>query len=240
MINLPNRLLFFLLFFIGHAPLFSQEAKTIKLFVYKDNKAIEKFGVANITTKEEGKYIDGYHVINASVGDELFIASDDFKNFYKLVTTEDTVEGKIEIYTKDGIIQLEEVVLTEKKLSYGTFTEYAPKIYTPAERQLRTASKVFGGGGIGFDPVINLISGRTKKLKKRLKAETKNNIVEFLEDNYKDYILNDLELPREQLGLFCYFVSDKNKGIHKISERKRVEFLLKRLYLEFVKDPADD
>ncbi|QLE03082.1 hypothetical protein HX109_05100 [Galbibacter sp. BG1] len=215
--------------------LLSQEVTPIKVFVYINDKAVENFGIANLTTKTEGVYENGFHVISASEGDQIFMASPEFKNFYKIITTEDVLTGKIVVYTEDGIIQLEEVVLTDKKLSYGTFTDYVPKTHTPAERRLNAATS-----GLSLDPIINMIIGRTKNLKKLVKAETKSLIVEFLEDNYIDYIRDELEVPGEHIGLFCYFVSDKYKAINKVADRKRVEYLLRKAYFDFVSDPAEN
>ncbi|MCM5662101.1 hypothetical protein [Galbibacter mesophilus] len=232
--KLLHRLLLIFAFWIVPFLIHSQIETTINVFIYKDGKAVENFGIANLTTKAEGEFKDGYHSITASEGDELFFASSDFKNFYKLVTTEHIITKKIEVYTKEGVIELDEVILTDKKLSYGTFTDYIPKTHTPAERRLNAATS-----GLSLDPIINMISGRTKKLKKLVKAETKSLIVEFLEDNYIDYIRNELEVPEEHIGLFCYFVSDRYKAINKGLARKRVEYLLRKAYFDFVKDPAE-
>ncbi|WP_342155099.1 hypothetical protein [Joostella sp. CR20] len=223
--------------------LFAQEETALNLFVYKDGKAVTSFGIANLSTKTEGKYENGFHSILVSEGDVLLVASEEFDNFHRLVTVNDLNKKRIEVYIKDGIIELDEVVLTDYKLNYGKFTDHTPKTYTPAERRLATATKYRyqnSGMSMSLDPLINAISGRTKKLKKRLKAETKNIIVGFLEDNYKDYILNDLDVPRDQFGLFCYFISEKYKAIHRTPKRGRVEQLLRIGYLDFIKDPAEE
>ena len=96
MIKLLNLLLFLFLLFLSSFQLFSQEEKKVlKIFIYKDNIAMTKFGIANITTKTEGSYKNDFHTITASEGDQLFIASEAFKNFYKIVATEDIMNGKI-------------------------------------------------------------------------------------------------------------------------------------------------
>ncbi|MCX2679042.1 hypothetical protein OOZ15_03735 [Galbibacter sp. EGI 63066] len=239
--KLPNATLY-PLFFLSACIAFSQSEKELKVFVYIDNKAVTQFGIANLTTKTEGVYTDGFHVIKAKLGDQLFIASKAFENFYKSVTETDVALGKIEVYMKDGVIQLDEVVVTEHQLSYGTFTDYEPIQYTPAERRLKAANKSYykgSGMSMSLDPLINAISGRTKKLKKRLKAETEQTAVDFLEENYKDHILNDLKLPRKYFGMFLYFVANKNKAIHKITNKRRIHFLLKRSYMEFIESAEE-
>lgn len=219
------------------------QVSNLKLFVYQNDRAVENFGIANLNSRIEGEFIDGYHQIPAEVGDELFIASTEFKNFYKLVTRQDIEQGYIEVYFEEGVIALEEVVLEQKKLSYGTFTSYKPKKYTQAEARLKAATKLYypgSGMSLGIDPLINMISGRTKQLKKVVLAEKSSMIVEFLHSNYRRFILEDLKVPRDHYNLFCYYVSDKNKGIHKINNTRRVEFLLRRLYLSFLEQSSDE
>lgn len=230
---------------------FAQDSN-LKLFVYQNNKAVENFGIANLDRRIEGEFTEGYHQIYAEVGDELFIASMEFKNFYKIVTSQDIKQGYIEVYFEEGVIALEEVVLEQKKLSYGTFTTNNPKTYTPAEARLKAATKLYykdtlstfpyakPGVKLALDPLINMISGRTKRLKKELLAEKSSMIVEFLHSNYRRFILEDLKVPRDHYNLFCYYVSDKNKGIHKINNNRRVEFLLRRLYLTFLEQSSDE
>ncbi|EKF56793.1 hypothetical protein I215_01225 [Galbibacter marinus] len=209
----------------------------LKVFIYQNDKAVEQFGIANLSKSIEGQYSDGYHQIMANQGDELFVASKEFKNFYKIVSKTDIDLGYIEVYMDKGVIALDEVVLNQRKLSYGTFTAYKPKMYTPAEARLKAASKSYYKGNgmrLGLDPLINMISGRTKTLKKELKAEGSDMIVEFLHSNYRKFIREELGVSEPQYYLFCYYVSDQNNGIHKIGNQKRVEFLLRRLYFKFL------
>ncbi|WP_417363217.1 hypothetical protein [Galbibacter sp.] len=218
----------------------------LKLFVYKNDKPVEKFGIANISSKVEGEFVNGYHLIKAEEGDELFIASVEFNNFHKIVSKADIEQGYIEVYFKDDVIVLDEVILNHNTLSYGRFTSNNPKTYTPAEARLKAATKIYYKDTISkyayeepairlaLDPLINLISGRTKRLKKELKVEQSDIIVSFLHTYYRRFILEELKVPKTYYHLFCYYVSDNNKGIHKINDTKRVEFIIRRLYLKFL------
>src|SRR5690606_40616080 len=114
----------------------------LKLFVYKDDKPVEKFGIANLNSKIEGEFVKGYHVIKAEQGDKLFIASAEFNNFYATVSQEDIEHGYIQVHFKDGVIVLDEVVLTHRKLSHGKFTDYEPKAYTDRKSTRLNSSHV--------------------------------------------------------------------------------------------------
>lgn len=225
------------------------QESNLKVFIYQNDKVVEHFGIANISRSLEGQFIDGTHLIMANGGDELFIASKEFKNFYKIVSKVDISLGYIEVYMDHGVIALDEVVLHQRKLSYGTFTDYKTNTYTPAAARLKTATKLYykdkprfigsfpydnNGIRIALDPLFNMINGRTKRLKEELIAEQSDRIVTFLNSNYRKFILEELDLPKYQYYLFCYYVSDHNTEIHQISDHKRVEFLLRGLYFDFL------
>src|SRR5690606_20561709 len=87
------------------------QESNLKVFIYQNDKVVEHFGIANISRSLEGQFIDGTHLIMANEGDELFIASKEFKNFYKIVSKVDISLGYIEVYMDHGVIALDEVVL---------------------------------------------------------------------------------------------------------------------------------
>ena len=73
------------------------------------------------------------------------------------------------------ITQLDEVKVQKSNIdavSLGILTKPG-KVYTPAERRLKTATGLYAsanagtmmGGSVGLDPLINWISGRTALLK---------------------------------------------------------------------------
>jgi len=94
------------------------------------------------------------------------------------------------------------------------------KVYTPAERRLKTASDYdvtdFLGPTIGFsmglDPILNAISGRTAMLKKELKVEKKEYLLKKIEYMFREeYFLENLKIPKEYLrGFWYYAVEDQN------------------------------
>ena len=62
-----------------------------------------------------------------------------------------------------------------------------------------------------FDPVINAITGRTKRLKKYIKFENKINNLNFLEENYTDYMRDNLKIDEQVIGIFLVHLIEDEK-----------------------------
>lgn len=111
--------------------------------------------------------------------------------------------GYIETDVNDVKIK-EEVSAESLNLPYA-----GSRILTVAERRLHTATT--SSGGIPIDPLLNWISGRTKKLKKLKVIEDKEKRILRLFNNYKLYINQELKILNEDTYLFVsYCEEDKD------------------------------
>ena len=130
--------------------------------------------------------------------------------------------------------QLKEVVVTENvsmtAQSLGIIM-YKPKVYTPAERRLRTATT-----GV-LDPLINWISGRTKDLKGQLEVEKRERYIIRLESYFDDaFFMESLKIPEQYIGGFKYYVVE-DEGLAQALTAKnkdRTRFLLGELAQDFL------
>ncbi|SFS74249.1 hypothetical protein SAMN04487906_1511 [Zhouia amylolytica] len=215
------------------------------VFVYKNGKAISAFEIANIDSRTEGVITDDFTTIKAKTGDRLLLASSSFEEYVYEVTSRDVSAGKIQIDIDNDIIDLEAVTVHQTVRNYPFMN--SKKAMTPTERRLYAASYqkksaseyaddfLQKGMVFGADPLINMISGRRKQLKKEHAASQKEGTASFLENGYTLYILDILEVPSSQLGLFIYFVAEKNKLLYKNTDKKLVQSLLRSYYLDFIK-----
>jgi len=92
-------------------------------------------------------------------------------------------------------------VVTAKTLNLPNAHVIPP---TQAERKLYTATHSDGG----IDAIINAISGRTKRLKKIIRLETKTNKENLVYANFKEIMRDDFNIPEDKLYHFIYYVSD--------------------------------
>ena len=87
------------------------------------------------------------------------------------------------------------------------------KKYTAAERRLKTAGDfepihLIGllGGAVAVDPIINAITGKTKRLKKEISVEKKEQMLEKLFQLPDAYYIDKLQISKSDIPGFQYFV----------------------------------
>ena len=145
--------------------MFGQFSKLWRGKIIADANDLEGVYILNIknkqaTTTEKG----GYFSISGTIGDSLALSGFQLKST-KIGLTQQNYSKELFFIKMESIVSyLEEVKINQyqniNSLSLGILRKPA-KEYTPAERRLFTATS---GGGI--DGLLNLISGRTKMLKR--------------------------------------------------------------------------
>ncbi len=90
-------------------------------------------------------------------------------------------------------------------------------------------------GGMPLDPVINAISGRTKRLKKIVVLERKALNVDFLMENYSAYISENFRIAETDFGRFLYFMADDPKCSEVIAAKNKnmIEFFMAENWVAF-------
>ncbi|WP_121375217.1 hypothetical protein [Flavobacterium endophyticum] len=150
----------------------------------------------------------GEFVIYAKTGDVLILSGTNLEHKRKTITRDEFTAGTLEIVMQPKVTVLDEVVVN--KDSDGFSVVKPAKVYTPAERKLRTASKpveLIQGLGISNDAILNFLSGRTKTLKKGVQVEKEIARLEKI-DNYFDesYYTESLDIPKDYVNGFKYYI----------------------------------
>ena len=108
------------------------------------------------------------------------------------------------------------------------------KLYTAGDFKLIHLLSILGGS-LQIDPIINKISGRTKRLKGYIKLERKEENLIFLEDNFTEYMRRNLNIPEDIVGAFLnYFI--ENEKLVDLIERKdfgAIHFLMGDEWFQF-------
>jgi len=200
--------------------------------VVKANSDVENIHVINktasrfSTTNSKGEF-----KIPARLGDSIQFTSVKFKTEIVVVSMKHISEEKLVVYLQEQINELDQVVVG--KVLTGTLESdinnsdaktdinfydvgipgYKGKPKTQSERRLHEADAgnfVYVGLGVGVNlhKVLNSISGRTKKLKERVRVETNDAIMRDIRDRLsKDFFANN-PLDEKHRNDFFFFCTD--------------------------------
>jgi hypothetical protein len=197
--------------------------------VYVINLANEKAVITDV---------EGYFGINGRAGDTLLLSAVQYKSRRLVLTSEDFENRLFFVKMEPNMNQLDEVVIRRYNNINAVSLGIIPadqKTYTEAERKYATASS--GRlNPMGFDPLLNLISGRTAMLKKELVIEKKETYLAMLDEMFdKDHYINNCKIPSDYVKGFQYYAVD-NDEFTKILNEKNVtttEFLLGELAIKY-------
>jgi len=184
-------------------------------------------------------------------GDTLKVSGVQIVSKKVVVSEKDLLKQLYVINVESNMIPLDEVEIKNypniNAVSLGILQKPA-KVYTPAERKLRTAEELhwyspllIPVGGMSVDGMINAISGRTAMLKKELQIERKELLLKKIENTYEEkYFLEKLKIPKEYLKGFWYYAVEDEKLVQAIKAKNKIEteFIFSDLavkYLEIIK-----
>ena len=214
---------------------FSQVAETVlngKIVV--DSLSGENINILNSRTqKATVSAADGRFSIAVKLGDLLILSSFNLETKRKYIRPED-LKGELVILKMSlSANQLDEVKVNEnaeinaKNLGIPT----AQKVYTPAERKVRTATT-----GL-FDPLLNKMSGRTKMLKKQVLVERNEKLLLKLDGLYEDeYYTGVLKIPEDYIGGFQYYIIEDTEFARALEDKNKslTMFYVKKLAVDYV------
>jgi hypothetical protein len=243
--------LFLILFFIQS----QAQTTTLTLLKGKITSQIKELGgvnVANLRSESETA-IDknGSFSMFVKVGDTLQVSGLQIITKKTVISEEDLSKQLYVISVESNVIALDEVEIKTfpnvNAVSLGILQKPA-KVYTPAERKLRTAEEfhwysplLIPLGGMSVDGLINAVSGRTLMLKKQLEIERKEALLKKIEYMFtENYFLDNLKIPKEYLRGFWYYSIEEPKLVEALKAKSKIttEFIFSDLavkYLETIK-----
>lgn len=250
-----NFLVFFLFLFVADS-MYSQIKLLEGSIVSEVDIELEGLNIQNLTSgKNTITNAKGEFQIYAALNETLSISAIHIQTILIIVEEEHMLTSSISINLLEKLNELEAVNLRRTSLlgflssdanliptkqvisasSLGLPNADMPK-WTRTKRSLYTATT--SPGGIPVDPLINLISGRTKMLKNRLKRENRDNLtLKLLEKFPETYFINSLEIEQRDIYSFIFFCEDDSKydNIMTQSTIEIIEFL-ERKSLEYISE----
>lgn len=182
---------------------------------------------------------NGDFFILAKADDLLVFSSVNLDYYRRIIELEDLESAILTIKMTAKITELKEVIVNKHPEINAVSLGISPKgikKYTPAERKLATASSM-RLNPMGFDPLINLISGRTAMLKKEIEVEKKERFLAYLSVLFDDnYFTNTLKIPVDyNKGFQYYCVEDKKFAeVLKSKNKTKIEFLIVPLAAKYI------
>lgn len=241
------KLLLFFLFFSIFCISQEKSLKVLKGVVSSYSNAIEGVTISNLTEKTVAISDEtGHFSIYAIEGSILVLSSIGYESKEISLSTEDFSNGLFKVVLKSKVDQLDEVEINGKynAVSLGIVSKDQKK-YTVAERRLQTAGDFkwihllsILGGSLPFDPILNAINGRTKRIKKEIILEKKlvimNNITELFQDSF---FIDKLKIPKDYVSGFKYFIIDDKHLIDAINTKNKplATFLMSELAVKYLK-----
>ncbi len=227
--------LFILFFIVVASKGFAQTAVQIQGVVSVENASAEGIHVTNLVSEKSTVTNEKGEFRLEVKEDDLLVFSAVHLNYWrKSISANDLKNGKIEIIMTPKVSELDEVEVTEyTKINAQDLgiINYKPVSYTPAERRVRTATT-----GL-LDPLLNWISGRTKRLKKDIGIEKKEFMIIWLDDNFEAAVFTDtFKIPKEYAEGFKFYVVEDIDLAQAIQAKNktRVTFLLGELAQDFL------
>ncbi|CAM2794626.1 peptidase associated/transthyretin-like domain-containing protein [Flavobacterium frigoris] len=229
----------FLLVFTTAAVAHGSVSPELKGMVNGDGFNVDGIYIINLAT-EKAAITDGegYFVIPGLAGDTLLFSSVQYKSRRIVLMEEDFAKGLFFVKMTPIMNQLNEVVIRRydniNAVSLGIIPENQIS-YTPAERKYATASSG-KMNPMGFDPLINFLSGRTAMLKKEMKVEKKEFFIKELESMFdRSHFVDKLKIPADYVKGFEYYAVDNDRFTVILESKNKVitEFLLGELAVKY-------
>ena len=207
-------------------------------------------GITITNTSQKNSVItnkNGFFTIKAVANDSIKISAIQFNSTALVLRKEDFEKEHILINLRLHTNLIKEVKIVQSQDGYqaGVLSKKA-KTFTPAERKLNTASNLYPtanvgtmtGGSMGLDPIINWISGRTKRLKQEVNVEQKELALQKI--NYlfdETYFTTALKVPEDKLEGFLYYIVEDAEFIKALSAKNKTmtKFLLVDLSKKYLK-----
>ncbi|HEX8268891.1 MAG TPA: hypothetical protein VF581_03280 [Flavobacterium sp.] len=208
--------------------------------VESDTTDISGINVLNLVTEKTAVTDrNGEFYMEVQAEDLLVLSAVHFEYKRRFIEKEDLDQKAIIIKMVSKVTQLDEVVVNQHPQITAEALGIVPKnqkIYTPAERKLYTATTG------PLDILANLISGRTKMLKKELEISKKEILLEKMEFLLEDsYYINTLKIPQIHIKGFQYYIVDDAEFAAALRSKNKTltMFLMSKLatqYLEIIKE----
>ena len=196
---------------------FSQPSKRIEGLILVNNEPVSEVVIINLTKETvTTSNSEGIFEIEVEVDDLLTFSAIQLHLWRQSLDQKTFNSGGMIVNMTEKTTELDNVEVVEytniNAFDLGII-QHKIKTLTPAERRLKLAGdfKYYHllsllGGSLDVEPIINKISGRTKRLKKILSATEKSESIERLNLIFEDeFYIQTLKIPNDYIKGFKQF-----------------------------------
>nr|WP_297310314.1 hypothetical protein [uncultured Flavobacterium sp.] len=209
----------------------AKNGRIIAKYYELNDIAIQNVSAKKTVYSEKG----GYFKLPITVNDTIMFSSENYKPINIIITPEDLKSRFLYVSLEPNENTLEEMVI-DGSISKNIYSN-AKARKVGMYKRLHTATS---GGPIS--QLVNILSGRTKLIKKIIEMEKQSDLAEQLISSMsEDYFTQDLKIPKENIGNFGFYLIDDIDITEAVKRRNtyQLEFLLPikaEMYLESIKD----
>lgn len=227
---LKTELLLYICIFFSLTLFCQDRQRELKGKVISDSLDVEGVYVINKTLKESTiTNKEGYFSIETRINDTLVFSAVQFELKSVIVVPEMYDQDSVLIRLNVKVNKLDEIVVRPYNLS-GNLSNDMKGVKTdgivngvtlglpnatvkiPAQSQRRVIEATSGGGAIPLNPIINAITGYTKRLKNRVKIEKREEqLNETMGSIEIELFVNHLKIPEEYIANFSYYCAADTK-----------------------------
>lgn len=237
----------------------AKQRQELRGLIVEDTAAIADVHVLNLSALQATiSDADGFFRIQAGLGDTLLFSAVRYKRTSLVVDAAVLSAPSLLVPLEPFVNELREVVVTPYDLTgdlnkdvgrlpvappVSAFSlglpNAAARRFTQTENRLNEATT--GGGIVPLNPLLNAITGRTRRLKKQLVLETRYEQARQIRMQYPDSIfVSRLGIPEDRIPDFMYFceVDSLFNQVAYSDDRLRIWEFLRRKSGEYRKNNA--
>ncbi|MDO5106500.1 carboxypeptidase-like regulatory domain-containing protein [Capnocytophaga sp.] len=180
----------------------------------------------------------GYFTIKAAVGHTLQLTYVGMKKMLRRVIKSDFDFAGVVLQMKEEITELEAVEVS--KYQKVTAQELGVITHKPIERTF--AEKRLYASKDGILGLVNVITGRTKMLKKVVENEENLFVVAYIQENTADFLEKELNLTDDEIQFLAYYVMEdaEIRALVKLKNTGNLQFTLLETWRKIQKELSEN
>lgn len=211
------RLFFLFLFLHSTLNLAAQDRMPVSGTVTTEEFPLENVLIKNISSEKfTVSDVSGRFLLKMAAGDTIVLSHVGMQDLIKFISEENLQQQPLLLKMLQHPEELREVEINGHPEINAVALGIIPKeikTLTMNERRLKTAGDFKAKsllsllmGSLPFDPILNAINGRTKRLKRNIGIEKQQRNIAFLEMHHMDYMRDEMQLTKAQAQRLIDFI----------------------------------